>query len=177
MLAIASALFIAQAASAQAPPTPPAPTPPPCEAPEFRALDFWVGEWDVYQAGGNRLVAHSKIEKLYRDCAIRENWMPLGGAGGGSLSGYDPASKRWHQTWFGSAPGPVAFEGGPVAGGMVLTGWWAGSGPNGEDGLTRMTYSPAGEGAVRQHGEFSADHGVSWATSFDLIYRPASRPE
>ena len=168
MLAIVTALLFVQASAAQPQPAPP----PPCAASEFRALDFWVGEWDVYPNGRETQVARSRIEKLYADCAIRENWMPLRGPGGGSLSGYDPATKRWHQTWFGSAPGPVFFGGGPVEGKMVLTGWWPGSGPNGEDGLTRMTYSPEPNGAMRQHGEFSGDHGVSWVTTFDFIYRP-----
>ena len=162
-----ASLLLAQAAAAQVPPAP-----PPCEGEEYAALDFWVGEWDVYPNGRDNLVARSRIEKLYNGCAIRENWMPLRGAGGGSLSGFDPATQRWHQTWIGSAPGVVQFEGGPVGGKMVLTGWWPGSGPNGEDGLTRMTYSRVETGAVRQFGEFSADHGLTWRPSFDFIYRP-----
>jgi hypothetical protein len=59
-----------------------------------------------------------------------------------------------------------------VDGTMVLTGWWPKSGPKGEDGLTRMSYSRQADGAVRQFGEFSADHGLTWQTSFDFIYRP-----
>lgn len=164
MFAIAAALMSAQAAAA----TPP----PPCTDPAFAAFDFWVGEWDVYQAGKDALVAHSRIEKLYGGCAIRENWMPLKGTGGGSLSDYEPATGRWHQTWLSSTPGRVEFDGGPAGGKMVLTGWWPHSGPKGEDGLTRMTYSRLEGNAVRQFGEFSADHGLTWQTSFDLIYRP-----
>jgi hypothetical protein len=168
MPVFAAALLIAQAAGASARP----PSPPKCDAPEYAALDFWVGEWDVFPAGSDTQVARSRIEKLYNGCAIRENWMPAKGANGGSLSGYDPRTKHWHQTWIGSAPGVVQFDGGPTDGAMVLTGSWPGSGPNGEDGLTRMTYSPLPEGAVRQHGEFSADGGGSWVTTFDFTYRP-----
>lgn len=167
-------LPLAQAASAQdAPATPP---PPSCSGPQFDAFDFWVGEWDVYPNGKDRLVAHSKIEKLYGGCAIRENWMPLRGKPGGSLSNYEPETGRWHQDWIGSVPGRVEFDGGAVDGKMVLTGWWAGSGPKGEDGLTRMTYSKLDGGAVRQHGEFSADHGITWVTTFDLVYKPRTEP-
>jgi hypothetical protein len=162
-----ASLLLAQAAAAQAPTAP-----PPCQGEAFSALDFWVGDWDVYPNGRDTLVARSRIEKLYGGCAIRENWMPLRGNGGGSLSGFDPATARWHQTWIGSAPGVVRFDGGPVEGKMVLTGWWAGSGPNGEDGLTRMTYSRLEGDAVRQLGEFSADHGLTWQPSFDFVYRP-----
>ena len=131
MIVQIASLLLAQAATAQA-----ATPPPGCTGEEHAALDFWVGEWDVYPNGRDTLVAHSRIEKLYNGCAIRENWMPLRGAGGGSL-----------------------------------TGWWQGSGPNGEDGLTRMTYSVAEDGAVRQFGEFSADHGLTWQPNFDFIYR------
>jgi hypothetical protein len=167
MFELAAVLMLAQASSAQ-----PAPPLPACAGEAYAAFDFWVGDWDVYPSGKDKLVAHSKIEKLYNGCAIRENWMPARGNQGGSLSGYDPATKRWHQTWIGSAPGVIHFDGGPADGKMVLTGWWPGSGPKGEDGLTRMTYSRQAGGAVRQFGEFSADHGLTWQTSFDFIYRP-----
>jgi hypothetical protein len=165
-------LPLVQVASAQTPAAPP----PKCSGAGFDAFDFWVGEWDVYPNGKDTLVAHSRIEKLYGGCAIRENWMPLKGTGGGSLSNYEPATRRWHQDWVGSVPGRVEFDGAPVKDGMVLTGWWPGSGPNGEDGLTRMTYSKLDGGAVRQHGEFSSDHGVTWQTSFDLVYKPRGEP-
>ncbi len=167
MFALAAGLLIAQAATAAV-----VPQAPRCDGPEFAAFDFWVGDWDVFPNGADKQVARSRIEKLYGGCAIRENWMPHKGANGGSLSGYDPTSERWHQTWIGSAPGVIQFEGGFAEGKMALTGWWPGSGPNGEDGLTRMTYSPVEGGAVRQFGEFSADHGLTWVTTFDFLYRP-----
>jgi hypothetical protein len=161
-------LLLAQAAAN--PPANPS-TPPTCEGAEYAAFDFWVGEWDVYPTGGDKQVATSKIEKLYNGCALRENWMPLKGGDGGSLNGYDPRTKRWHQTWIGSTPGPVQFVGGPSDGKMILSGVWPGSGPKGEDGTTRMTYSRLEDGAVRQHGEFSADGRNGWQTTFDLTYR------
>jgi hypothetical protein len=164
-LFVASLLF-APLSSGQA--LPPAQA---CEGGHHAELDFWVGEWDVYRNGSDVAVARSTIEKLYGGCAVRENWRPFNGKAGGSLSAYDPATLRWHQTWIGSAPGVVRFEGGAVDGAMVLTGWWPGSGPNGEDGLTRMTYSRLADDAVRQFGEFSADHGLTWRPAFDFVYR------
>ena len=166
---IATLLLLAQAAATSAP-APPAP--PKCDGAEYAAFDFWVGEWDVFAAGSDKQVASSRIEKLYNGCAVRENWMPLKGADGGSLNGYDPRTKRWHQTWIGSSPGPVHFEGGLTEGSMVLTGSWPGSGPKGEDGITRLSYSRVETASVRQHGEFSADEGKTWQTTFDFIYRP-----
>ena len=170
MFVLLASLLLSQAVAAQAP----LPFARGCSGEDYAAFDFWVGEWDVYPNGRENLVAHSRIEKLYNGCAIRENWMPLSGNAGGSLSGYDPATRRWRQTWIGSTPGVVSFEGGMVDGKLVLTGSWPGSGPSGEDGLTRMTYSRAADGAVRQFGEFSADQGATWVPSFDFIYRRAA---
>lgn len=150
--------------------------PPPCASAAHAVFDFWVGEWDVHPNASDPakspLVARSRIEKLYDGCAIRENWMPLNGPAGGSLNSLDPATGRWHQTWIGGGPGRVEFEGGPVAGGMVLTGYWKGVLGPGKDALVRMTYTRREDGSVRQFGEASTDHGVSWQTNFDLIYRP-----
>src|SRR4051794_35724408 len=66
-------------AQAAVPATPPAPPPPACTAPEFRQFDFWVGRWDVYPTGTDRLVAHSLIENLSAGCAIRKNQGPAPG--------------------------------------------------------------------------------------------------
>ncbi len=150
--------------------------PPPCSAPEFNQFDFWVGEWDVYPNGANQLVANSKIEKLYSNCAVRENWMPLKGGPGGSLNSYEPTAKKWQQVWIGSQPGRVEFSGGFTNGKMVLTGNWANVNGPGKDALIRMTYSQNPDGSVRQHGEQSLDHGLTWTNSFDFIYRRKAVP-
>ncbi len=135
------------ATSAQTPPPPPA-----CAMPQHRQFDFWVGAWDVYATGTDRLVAHSLIERRYNGCAIRENWMPLRGQGGGSFSAWRPGVGRWQQTWVDSSGAWVEFSGGMDGNAMVLTGPWAGSAANGRDGIVRMRYSPEPGGAVRQHG-------------------------
>ena len=151
----------------------PAAVAPPCAAAEHRQFDFWVGEWEVTpNIKGAKPVANSRIEKLYGGCAIRENWMPFGGTGGGSLNGYDAADGRWHQRWQDSQGGLVDFNGGLVGQEMVLTGWWKHIGGPGRHALIRMRYSRLDGGAVRQHGEQSLDHGLTWATSFDYVYRP-----
>jgi hypothetical protein len=146
---VLAALVLLQATGAAPPPVTGK-----CDAAEYAAFDFWVGEWDVYSAGTDKLVAHSRIEKLYAGCGIRENWMPLSGNAGGSLTARDPFDGLWRQTWVGSAPGPVNFSGGPAEGKMVLTGWWPGSGPKGKDGLTRMTYSPLKDGSCASSASF-----------------------
>ncbi len=153
----------------------PSPTSPPdpCAAEQYSAFDFWIGKWEVFRTSTETQVATSRIETVSNGCAIRETWMPLRGGGGASLTTLDPQTGMWQQLWVGAQPGRVFLEGGPVGGAMVLTGYW-GRTPSGEPNLVRMTYTAADDGSVRQHGQASANHGVTWSDSFDLTYRPKS---
>ena len=150
------------------------PSPKACESEAHRAFDFWVGKWDVYKTGEGKIVAHSLIESLYDGCAIRENWMPLKGQAGGSISNYDEREQGWHQTWVDASGTRVEFTGGYADGKMILTGLWRDVAGPGQDGLIRMTYSRLPEGAVRQLGELSQDAGGNWKPAFDFTYRPAN---
>lgn len=174
-LIVSAGLLLVGSANAQTTPGNPAPAkaPPPCAAAEYHQFDFWVGKWDVRPNGKDKVVAHSLVESLYGGCAIRENWMPLTGTGGGSLSNYDSGTGGWRQAWVDSSGTRVDFDGGYVGDAMVITGNWRGVLGPGKDGLVRMTYSRQPGGKVRQFGEVSTDGGKSWSTGFDFIYSPA----
>lgn len=176
-LAMAGLLAVSTAAMAQTPA--PIPPPAPCGGPAFRQFDFWVGHWDVYPNGSDRMIAHSLIEDVYSGCAIRENWMPLAaGSDGGSLSNFVADDGVWRQTWVDSSGARVEFKGGYAGsnqdGAMVLTGFWPNVRGAGKGALVRMTYTRQPGGAVRQLGEASTDEGKTWQPNFDFIYRPSS---
>ena len=161
-------LSIAAPAAAQQPaPAAAKPTAAPCSAPEHRQFDFWVGRWDVYPTGKDKLVAHSLIESVYGGCGVRENWVPLSNQPGGSLNIYVPEEKRWEQFWIDSQGSRAIFTGGWNGKAMVIQGKWAGP-------LVRISYTKNADGSVRQFGEQSTDEGKNWAPSFDLTYRPAA---
>ena len=166
------------ASSVQPPPKPPIGPPPAtlCQTPEHSQFDFWVGKWDVYRADTNQLVAHSLIEKLYNGCAVRENWMPLQGGGGGSLNSYRPDKKQWVQVWTDSGNNINRYAGGLEAGKMVLTG--TSEAANGAVSSQRMVYEVLADGSVSQTGYVSKDDGKSWQLSYKFIYRhpPQARP-
>ena len=168
------ALAAAAPAAAQTPPAA-APSPPPaCATPEHAQFDFWVGEWDVYSTKGDQ-VAHSTIERLYNGCAVRENWKPFSGNSGGSLNAWDPASRSWRQAWVGSDGQWVEFTGRRAGPAMVMEGRWPNVLGAGKDGLVRMSYVPAADGAVQQFGEVS-DDGKAWRPLFDFVYRRSAPP-
>ena len=111
----AALLALAAAAAVQQP------TPFGCSAAANRQFDFWVGEWTVSDRTSGQIAGQSKIEKVYGDCVIRENWTSRGFSGG-SLNGYRQADGKWHQMWMDSAGAVRHFVGGVDADGrMVLT--------------------------------------------------------
>ncbi len=147
-----------------------------CDSVQARQFDFWIGRWSVSPtAHPDKHVADSLIENLYDGCAIRENWSPLrAGGAGGSLSSYVPEEGAWRQTWVDASGARVDFKGGWDGHAMILTGLWPQ--PGHPTQLTRMTYTAAADGAVRQLGESSDDAGKTWQPSFDFTYRKAPQP-
>jgi hypothetical protein len=114
-------MLIALALAAAAPATPPPPPPPPaCSTAEYRQLDFWVGDWDAEFAlpGGQTGRAVNRITRdEYGDCVIAEHFEQADiGYVGASHSMYDPARKKWVQTWVDNGGAYITLIGGPVEG-------------------------------------------------------------
>ena len=111
-------MLIALALAAAAPA--PAPPPQPCSGPEYRQLDFWVGEWDAEfdLPGGKTGHATNRITRdEYGDCVIAEHFsQPDIGYAGASFSTYDRLKKTWVQTRVDNGGAYILLAGGPVAG-------------------------------------------------------------
>lgn len=148
----------------------PAPSAPaPCGAPEQHQLDFWLGEWKVFDTAKGFPVGMSRIEPIVSGCAIRESYdapqAPGGAYSGTSYSGYDRKDGRWHQLYV-DVNGNVTFYSGALqAGDMVMLA------PAKGGALQRMTYHPLPGGAVEQIGVISTDGGKSWKPGYDYTYR------
>ena len=164
-------------AHAQSAATPAAKPPPACATENHRAFDFWLGNWDVTAAGEDQPSATNKISRAHAGCVIREDYSTNGGYTGMSMSFYDSAREKWHQTWMGVDGGALFIEGGlNERGEMVLSNR---NTPYYEDGMkiNRITWTPKANGSVRQHWQASKDGGKTWSTVFDGLYvRQATQP-
>lgn len=145
----------------------------PCRSPEFRALDFWVGEWRVRDTASGREVGSSSIQRILDDCVILENWTGARGHTGKSFNTIDPATKKWRQTWTDSSAQIYDFTGEPGEARMVFSR--IAKGPDGAPMLVRMTLSRLTTGEVRQLSEQSSDGGKSWRVGYDFTYAAAGR--
>lgn len=136
-----------------------------CATAEYHQFDFWIGDWDTYDA--DKL--HTKIARLHVDrildgCVIREDYDQNDGHHGQSFNIYDSARKVWHQTWVTNRGELLVIEGQFENGAMVLTGT-----DERRHVQVRGTWKPVSDG-VRETAVTSAD-GKRWAPLFDIIFR------
>ncbi len=174
-LGLFSLLFgalLAQTAPAPAAPaatTPAAPAAPAApHPPESHQFDFWLGDWDVFDAQGNS-GGKSHIESMAEGNAILENWSDADGTTGKSINVYNQQKKIWQQFWVGNGSGVLEMSGGIVNGSMVLVGERVGR--PGVKRFDRIIWTPNADGSVRQHWEISIDGGQTWRNNFDGTYR------
>ena len=114
-IALFAAACIATPAAAQSQAA--APAAPPCIGPEYRTLDFWVGDWIAEDQQGNPIGTNRITRDEYGQCVITEHFrMTDGSMVGHSVSIYRPALKHWRQNWVDSQGGYFDLAGGPVTG-------------------------------------------------------------
>ena len=117
---IAVIALIAAPLAAQTPAPAPTPAAKPCSGPEWRTLDFWVGDWVAEWDNGNGTKG-TGTNRITRDehgsCVITEHYRSDDGTlNGFSVSSYRPGTKKWRQTWVDDQGGYFDLEGGPVSG-------------------------------------------------------------
>ena len=162
-------LLAAAAAAAQHSENPP----PSCaDLPLYTALDFWLGNWNVYS--GDDLAGTNRIEKILGGCAIMEHWTGAGDGEGKSLF-YVDDSGTWQQVWvtqWSTMPGGVKEKRWqPLARSDQVRFQGTITRADGSQYLDRTTLTRLDNGDVRQLIEISGDGGDSWEATFDAVYK------
>ena len=129
-------------------------------------FDFWVGEWEVY--AGDKLAGLNRIEKLNDGAVIVENWTGTSGATGTSLNFYNPAVKKWRQTYVANDRAIWEMTGEYRDGAMRFEGEVT----DADRGIkqTRVTFFDLGPDRLRHTEDNSSDRGQTWANVWDAIY-------
>ena len=141
----------------------------PCQTPQHRSFDFWVGNWTVYHAEADTVVGYNEVKPILNSCVIEENWTSANGWQGKSFNTYQPADSSWHQTWVDQSGNTYYFTGRRSGNTMKMSGQ---SQQKGQTVQFRMQYRYSPDtGEVRQTWTSSTDGGENWKTVFDGIYR------
>jgi ketosteroid isomerase-like protein len=141
-----------------------------CADAEHRRLDFWAGDWDVYEIGGSdKPVARARVEPILDGCALREIYEQNDGFVGQSFTSYDASRKLWHQTWVTNGGALLQIDGRFQGDGLTLQGPRLSA--DGKKEIVRGVWQPQ-NGAVREIAHTSPDGGKSWKPWFDVVFRP-----
>ncbi|HST09899.1 MAG TPA: nuclear transport factor 2 family protein [Terriglobales bacterium] len=156
-------------------PTDSSPNPAPCAAAEYHQLDFWAGDWDVFDVDNPATqVARVKVDRILNGCVLHEDYQDTSGHKGQSFSIYDAGLKAWHQSWVTNRGQILLLDGGLHGEQFELNATEHHA--DGKSKLIRGTWKPV-EGGVRETAVTSLDEGKTWTPWFDLMFRPhASAP-
>jgi len=134
----------------------------------FKEFDFWIGNWKVFDNSSDELAGTNLIQKQEAGCLVLEKWKSTTNITGTSLNYYNPVTKQWRQLWVSEGAYSIDIVGGLEDGSMRLTGkiYDFASGEN----QFRGTWTPAGDGSVRQFFEQFNNGTQQWEVWFDGRY-------
>jgi len=156
-----NAVAAADAAQAQPPANP-------CDAAPYRAFDFWLGEWAVFDLQGNKAGVNVITKEEY-GCLLLEKWTSAQGVTGQSYNFYDPGQQKFRQLWV-SKGAVIDYAGGlNGAGEMVMEGDIQYH--NGTSAPFRGTWTPQDDGSVRQYFQQYNAKTDEWDDWFTGIYK------
>lgn len=147
----------------------------PCSQPEYRQLDFWIGDWEAFGKNGQK-AGDSKISLILDSCIILEEWTSANKTqgiryAGKSFNTYNTNTKQWQQTWVDNVGGSTEYLRGKFENNSII--YQTAPFPFAKDtmAIRKLTFTNLSSSRVRQFGEISKDNGVSWVIEFDLEYR------
>ena len=143
----------------------------PCDSPEARQFDFWVGDWDLgFQDEGKAATSHNRITKILDGCALLEEFTGPPGTPlqGRSLSTFDRLTHRWKQTWVDNTATYLDFSGEFVDGRMILS---REAQRDGKRFLQRMVWQEIRADRFEWLWQRSDDAGRTWTTAWKIDYR------
>jgi hypothetical protein len=147
-----------------------------CDTPQHHQLDFWVGDWQVFDAETKQLVAFDHVEKHSEGCIVQENLTfvtdmyrrpgvkyRLAGIGVNRFDG-----ENWLQMWADNQWGAIFLRGAPDADGHMV---FVTAIPSRKRDV-KLVYESRPDGTVRILQYVTPAGTGKWVKYGDLIYRP-----
>jgi hypothetical protein len=147
-----------------------------CDTPQHHQLDFWVGNWQVFDAATNQLVAFERVEKHSEGCIVQENLTfltdmyrrpgvkyRLAGIGVNRFDG-----ENWLQMWADNQWGAIFLRGAPDADGNMV---FVTVIPSRKRDV-KLVYENRSDGTVRILQYVAPAGSGKWVKYGDLVYRP-----
>jgi hypothetical protein len=147
-----------------------------CDTARHHQLDFWVGDWQVFDAATNQLVALDHVEKHSEGCIVQENLTFVTDMyrrpgvkyrlAGIAVNRFDGES--WLQMWADNQWGAILLRGTPTAdGGMEFVTVIPSRNRD-----VKLVYEHHADGTVRILQYVAPAGSGRWVKYGDLINRP-----
>jgi len=147
-----------------------------CDTPQHHQFDFWVGDWQVFDAHTNQLVGFDRVEKHSEGCIIQQNLTLITDLyrrpgvkyrlAGISVNRFD--GETWLEMWADNQWGAIVLRGMPDANGsMVLI-----SAIPSRNRDVKLVWEKRPDGTVRILQYVAPAGSGKWEQYGDLIYRP-----
>jgi len=146
-----------------------------CDLPQHHQLDFWIGDWQVFDGESGPLVAFDHVEKTYRGCVVEEHLTFLTDMyrrpgvelrlAGIALNRFDGES--WLQMWADNQWGAIVLRGAPNADGSMEFRTVTPS----RHRDVRLVYRVRSDGTLEILQYVAPAGSGKWTQYGDLIYR------
>jgi len=143
--------------------------PCPCCTPVHGQFDFWAGEWEVFNAQGQK-VGENSIIKLEKNCILSEHWRSTQGGSGRSYNYYNRQDSTWNQVWIDSFGGHLELKGQGNENTMTLKSKLL-KNQQGQDFYNRITWSLQEDQSVLQLWEILNPQDSVINEAFRGIYK------
>ena len=157
------------------------PAPQPCDRPEQKQFDFWVGDWDLSSPGtkaGEVVHNTNSIKRILGSCIVQENFVGNSAPEqapqlmGMSVSVFDVASGKWKQTWVDNQGSYLDFTGEFKDNQMILSR--PATRPDGTKVIQRMVWKNITSNEFDWSWERSKDNGQTWEVIWPIHYKRKS---
>lgn len=147
----------------------------PCSGAKYRQLDFWLGEWEVFNKNGQK-AGDSKVSAILDSCVLLEEWTSAGMNQGIQYTGksfntFNRSTNQWQQTWVDNTGSSIEYLEGKFDNKKIIFQTKPYKYSKDTMAVLKLTFHDLGKDQVKQHGEISKDNGATWVTQYELEYR------
>jgi hypothetical protein len=170
-----AALMVAALAKAADAPLERTSAPARCDSAQHHQLDFWVGDWQVFEGDSRTLVAFDHVEKRYQGCVLVEELTFLTDKyrrpgldvrlAGMAISRFD--GEYWLQMWADNQWGAIVLRGTPQGSGKME---FVSVTPS-RNRDVKLVYEPHADGSLRILQYVAPAGSGQWTQYGDLSYR------
>lgn len=141
-----------------------------CCSDNYKAFNFWIGDWTVYNKSG-QIIGANKVVKMLDGCVLQENWVAANKTNTGtSYNFYNASDSTWNQVWVSNSGNVLNLKGNLSKEGVMILKSNLLTGPRGKY-YNQITWSVNTDGSVTQLWDILNEAQKPISIAFEGIYK------